>query len=111
MGAEQLSSLRRILQAVARHVPSVGYCQSMNIICAVLIQHLDEEEAFWVLVRIVRGELKLPQPAARRAAYRPSHGAHACAQTCFPTIIPHQWFVEGRPGVAPSLPLAAMTRR
>lgn len=27
----------------------------MNIVCAVLFQHLDEEEAFWVLVCVVRG--------------------------------------------------------
>lgn len=90
VGAEQLQALRRVLQAVARHVPSVGYCQSMNIVCAVLLQHLDEEEAFWVLVCVVRGA-----PATRRLHCLPCRLTRPCAgpQTYSPTIIRRPWCV------------------
>lgn len=49
-----ISALRRILLAYARHNPRVGYCQSMNYICAMLLFHVrDEEKVFWMLAVIV----------------------------------------------------------
>ena len=46
---EGRAKLRRVLVACAWHLPRVGYCQSMNVLSALLLLHLDEEEAFWVL--------------------------------------------------------------
>ncbi len=45
-----LESLRSVLVATSRQLPHIGYCQSMNFLGAMLLEQLDEEEAFWVLV-------------------------------------------------------------
>ncbi|OQR99188.1 GTPase activating protein (predicted) [Achlya hypogyna] len=45
--------LRRVLVAASWHLTSVGYCQSMDILCAFLLQYFEEEDAFWMLVTLV----------------------------------------------------------
>ena len=50
---EGIASLRRVLTAYAVHNQSIGYCQSMNFVCGILLLFLDEERAFWVLCHIV----------------------------------------------------------
>lgn len=44
---------RRVLFAYARHNPSVGYCQGMNFLTALLLLLMEEEAAFWCLAAIV----------------------------------------------------------
>ena len=49
-----LAALERVLLAYAVHNRRVGYCQSMNYICALLLFHVrDEEKVFWMLATIV----------------------------------------------------------
>eukprot|EP01031_Cornospumella_fuschlensis_P030311 gene30311-36625_t len=45
--------LRRVLLAYALRNPAVGYCQSMNYICALLLLHMKEEKAFWVFAALI----------------------------------------------------------
>ncbi len=42
-----VDTLRRLLRAFALRNRSVGYCQSMNYVCALLLFHMEEERAFW----------------------------------------------------------------
>ncbi len=48
-----VNSLRKVLRAYALRNEKVGYCQSMNFICALLLFHLSEERAFWVMAAVI----------------------------------------------------------
>jgi len=44
--------LFNVLKAYAAHNPEVGYCQAQGPIAALLLMHMPEEDAFWLLIRI-----------------------------------------------------------
>lgn len=44
-----LTSLRNVLRAFSLHAPKIGYCQSLNFICGLLLLFLPEAKAFWML--------------------------------------------------------------
>lgn len=48
-----INSLRRVLLAFAIRNTSIGYCQSMNYICGLLLFHMNEEHSFWVLSALI----------------------------------------------------------
>lgn len=48
-----VDALRRVLRAYALRNPETGYCQSMNYICALLLFHMSEEQAFWVMAALI----------------------------------------------------------
>lgn len=55
---ENEGKMRRVLSAYIKRNPTVGYCQGMNFIAAILLNQLEEEETFWVLCQII--ETMLP---------------------------------------------------
>ena len=48
-----LGQLREVLVAYSVRNSSVGYCQSMNFIAALLLLFVDAEPAFWMLANLV----------------------------------------------------------
>ena len=49
--------LRRVLQAVAHHLPDVGYCQGMGMIAGTLLLFCGEEDVFWSMICIIENLL------------------------------------------------------
>lgn len=50
---EKEEKMRNVLGAYIKRNPTVGYWQGMNFIAAILLNYLEEEEAFWVLCQLV----------------------------------------------------------
>jgi len=50
--------MRRVLGAYIKRNPTVGYCQGLNFIVAILLNKLEEEETFWVFCQLI--ETMLP---------------------------------------------------
>eukprot|EP00921_Rhytidocystis_pertsovi_P001874 GHVQ01003204.1.p2 GENE.GHVQ01003204.1~~GHVQ01003204.1.p2 ORF type:complete len:701 (-),score=120.59 GHVQ01003204.1:4088-6190(-) len=48
-----IRKLRRVLHAFAVFKPNIGYCQSLNFIAGMLLLFMEEELAFWCLVRMI----------------------------------------------------------
>jgi len=48
------SQMKRVLEAIAAAVPEVGYCQGMNFIACILIEHCRSEEiAYFVFMEML----------------------------------------------------------
>lgn len=52
-----VQQLRRVLVAFSRHVPRVGYCQSLNFLAGMLLLFMTEERAFWMLYILTHNHL------------------------------------------------------
>ena len=84
--------LKNILLAYSVRNPQVGYCQSMNFLCAMLLLYLEEEQAFWVLaalVEVLRLLRTLHAGEQGGSAYLPElSGVEITAHLCSPP-----WYV------------------
>lgn len=47
-------SLFQVLRAYSVYNPTVGYCQGMGYMCALLLCYLNEEDAFWTMVSVMQ---------------------------------------------------------
>ena len=84
-----LEPLRRVLLAFAVKNPEVGYCQSMDLIVAVLLECCDEENTFWILCHLV--EDVLPENYTRSlVGVRVETMVLEClSASCLPTLHQH----------------------
>ncbi|GLD94246.1 hypothetical protein PINS_up002857 [Pythium insidiosum] len=51
---EKTMMMRRVLVAYSFHNPALGYCQGLNYIVARLLQFVEEEEAFFILTKLIK---------------------------------------------------------
>lgn len=49
-------SMFNVLKSTAVHLPDVGYCQGMSGLCATFLMYMNEEEAFWMMDRLLLSE-------------------------------------------------------
>lgn len=49
-------ALFNVLKAYSILDPELGYCQSMSDVAALILKYFEEEEAFWLLVKIIEDE-------------------------------------------------------
>ena len=66
--------MRRVLVAFCVRSPEIGYCQSMNCVAGTLLTVMEEEDAFWMFVSLVKHvrSLSVSQPVQNHT--------HACRQ-------------------------------
>jgi len=53
-------SLFHVLRAYSSHDRQVGYVQGMGFVTAILLMYMSEEEAFWTLVALLKGQVNAP---------------------------------------------------
>lgn len=51
--SDGITKLRRVLSAYSWRNPDIGYCQGMNMLAAIALLFLEEEDAFWCLAAII----------------------------------------------------------
>lgn len=108
---EGRSALRRVLVAFSVHEPTVGYCQGMNYLGAMLLMCMGqcEEGAFWVLAalidpggilyqgmyaqNLVGAQVEMRSFEELVAAKLPKLGAHLKHLNCDMTLIATDWFL------------------
>jgi hypothetical protein len=86
---EGISSLRRVLTAFSVHNKEIGYCQSMNFICGLLLLFLDEEDAFYVLSHIVETLVPMNYTADLLGVQVDTQVVMALANEKLPKIMSH----------------------
>ena len=69
MTPQRTEALRRLLVAYSARNPTVGYCQAMNSIGAMLLMNMSETNAYWVMVAIVEQIMVWPLPSSLRSFY------------------------------------------
>ncbi|KAK9808174.1 hypothetical protein WJX73_005269 [Symbiochloris irregularis] len=108
---EGMDALRRVLVAYSVHQPSVGYCQGMNYLAAILLLAMkqDEEDAFWLLAslidpggilyqgmyaqNLVGAQVEMRSFEELVAAKLPKLAAHLRELNCDMTLIATDWFL------------------
>ncbi|KDO31409.1 hypothetical protein SPRG_04025 [Saprolegnia parasitica CBS 223.65] len=84
-----VSELRRVLSMYSLRNPSVGYCQSMNFLVAVLLVYMGEEEAFWVLACVIEDLVPEYHTTSMVGSRVDQHVFHALVAQKLPDVASH----------------------
>ncbi|KAG2490485.1 hypothetical protein HYH03_011114 [Edaphochlamys debaryana] len=91
-------ALYDVLRAYALYDKGVGYVQGMGFVAAVLLLHMDSEEAFWTLVAVMQGPLGAEGGEGLRRMYLPGLPGLWCSLYQFKLLL-----VDECPGLAAHL--------
>jgi hypothetical protein len=113
-----MGALQRVLTAFAVRNPEIGYCQSLNFVAGMLLLHLPEEDAFWILDVVVNeilppgyykcvlyhltlwGVLHLRESCVRNsAALTGLHADQRVLKRLLAQYVPHVWTCLGETGI------------
>jgi len=100
-------ALFNVLKANAVYNKDVGYCQGMGFVSALLLMYMEEEDAFWVLVRLCSGYdmatiWKTGFPGLVKcffmldkmmSQFYPKIHEHLRSQNCSMSMYGTQWFI------------------
>lgn len=117
-------ALYNVLRAYSVYDREVGYVQGMGFVAGLLLLHMPEEDAFWVMVALFRGAVHEPleglyspgMPTVRRCLHQlegllgehlPRLAAHFQRECVHASMFATQWFVTL---FAYSLPLRVVER-
>ncbi|WOK94116.1 hypothetical protein Cni_G02818 [Canna indica] len=103
-------SLYNVLKAYSVYDRDVGYVQGMGFLAGLLLLYMSEEDAFWLLVALLKGAIHSPMEGLYQAGlplvqeylrqfeqlvkeYLPNLGEHFSQEMVNPTMYASQWFI------------------
>ncbi|KAK6119086.1 hypothetical protein DH2020_026776 [Rehmannia glutinosa] len=103
-------SLYNVLKAYSVYDRDVGYVQGMGFVAGLLLLYMSEEDAFWLLVALLKGAVHAPMeglylvglPLVQQylfqldhlvAEYLPKLGEHFAQEMINPSMYASQWFI------------------
>lgn len=103
-------SLYNVLKAYSVYDRDVGYVQGMGFIAGLLLLYMSEEDAFWLLVALLKGAVHAPMeglylsglPLVQQYLFQfdnlvkehlPKLGDHFAQETINPSMYASQWFI------------------
>lgn len=103
-------SLYNILKAYSVYDRDVGYVQGMGFLAGLLLLYMSEEDAFWLLVALLKGAVHAPMEGLYQAGlplvqqylfqfeklvqeHMPKLGQHFIEEMINPTMYASQWFI------------------
>ncbi|GMH20689.1 hypothetical protein Nepgr_022530 [Nepenthes gracilis] len=103
-------SLYNVLKAYSVYDRDIGYVQGMGFIAGLLLLYMSEEDAFWLLVALLKGAVHAPMEGLYLAGlplvqqylyqfdhlvseYLPKLGEHFSQEMINPSMYASQWFI------------------
>ncbi|KAJ7536637.1 hypothetical protein O6H91_12G075900 [Diphasiastrum complanatum] len=103
-------SLYNVLRAYSIYDRKVGYVQGMGFLAGVLLLYMSEEDAFWLLVALLKGVAHAPMeglylaglPLLQQSFFQferlvherlPKLGSHFDQEAIYPSMYASQWFI------------------
>nr|GMD03509.1 EVI5-like protein isoform X1 [Ipomoea batatas] len=88
-------SLYNVLKAYSVYDRDVGYVQGMGFVAGLLLLYMSEEDAFWLLVALLKGAVHSPMEGMYLLVkdLMPKLGEHFSQEMINPSMYASQWFI------------------